>query len=255
MSERSAPAPAPAPTAAEEASRPPLDDRITVQEWVYRELKERILTGQFVPGHSVTLRGIASLLGVSPMPVREALRRLVSERALEMHDNRRVSVPRMNRDKLDALCSARVALESLAAENAMLQIDAERLETLRRLDREINAAVDEGDIPTYMQKHREFHFGIYRAGPGEILMPLIESIWLQFSPFLHVVIRYIGTDFVVDLDRHALVLDAIERRDFSTLRFAIEADVREGLGSLAEIDWQSFEASQSDADTPLDRSR
>jgi DNA-binding GntR family transcriptional regulator len=242
----------PGPAVAEQGSNPPVDDRITLQEWVYRQLKERILSGQFVPGHSVTLRGIASLLGVSPMPVREALRRLVSERALEIHGNRRVSVPRMNRERFDALCSARVVLESLAAENAMLHIDAGQLEALRSLDREINVAVDRGDIPTYMQKHREFHFGIYRAGPGEVLMPLIESIWLQFSPFLRVVIRYIGTDYVIDLHRHALVLDAIERQDVGTLRFAIEADVREGLGSLAQIDWQSFEDSQNDSQTPVE---
>lgn len=236
----------------EDAPGLPDDDRVTVQEWVYRQLKERILTGQFVPGHSVTLRGIARLLEVSPMPVREAIRRLVSERALEIHGNRRVSVPRMNRERLDALCSARVALESLAAEQAMMHIDTEQLERLRLLDGEINVAVEEGDIETYMQKHCEFHFGIYRAGGGgEILMPLIESIWLQFSPFLRVVIRYIGTDHVVDLERHALVLDAVERRDFRTLRFGIEADVREGLGSLAEIDWQSFEASQRDVGKPL----
>lgn len=244
MSERSTPA------AAEDAPDSPVDDRITVQERVYRQLKERILTGQFVPGHSVTLRGIASLLGVSPMPVREALRRLVSEGALEIHGNRRVSVPRMNRERFDALCSARVVLESLAAENAMLHIDADQLAALRALDREINVAIDRGDIPTYMHKHREFHFGIYRAGPGEVLMPLIESIWLQFSPFLRVVIRYIGTDYVIDLDRHALVLDAIERQDLGTLRFAIEADVREGLGSLADLDWEPFETSRSDPDTP-----
>jgi len=236
----------PDPAIAEETPGSPDDDRVTVQEWVYRQLKERILTGQFVPGRSVTLRGIGSLLGVSPMPVREALRRLVSERALEIHGNRRVSVPRMNRDRLDALCSARVALESLAAEKAMLHIDTDQVEALRRLDGEINRAVDEGDVATYMEKHCEFHFSIYRAGCGEILMPLIESIWLQFSPFLRVVIRYIGTEHVVDLDRHTLVLDAIEQRDFSTLRFAIEADVREGLGSLAHMDWQSFEASTRD---------
>lgn len=227
------------------------DGTITVQEWVYRQLKERILSGQFVPGHSVTLRGIANLLGVSPMPVREALRRLVSERALEIHGNRRVSVPHMTRAKCQALCSARVALETLAAEHAMLHIDDEQLAALRRLDREIDQAVDRGEIETYLRKHREFHFGIYRAGTGEILMPLIESIWLQFSPFLRVVIQHIGTDYVIDLHRHALVLDAIARRDPGTLRFAIEADIREGLGSLAEHDWQSFEASQAGGDAPL----
>lgn len=220
----------------------PDDGSITVQEWVYRQLKERILVGQFVPGHSITLRGIADLLDVSPMPVREALRRLVSERALEIHGNRRVSVPRMTREKFDALCAARVALETLAAEHAMLHVDAARLERLRTLDEAVDAAVERGDVPAYLQKHREFHFEIYRCGPEGVLMPLIESVWLQFSPFLRLVIHHIGTDYVVD--RHAEALDAIERRDFGALRFAIEADVREGLGSLTEAEWQALEAGQ-----------
>lgn len=220
----------------------PHDSSITVQEWVYRQLKERILTGRFVPGHSVTLRGIAGLLDVSPMPVREALRRLVSERALEIHGNRRVSVPRMTRDKFDALCSARVALETLAAGHAMLHIDGERLARLRRLDAGIDAAVAAGDVTTYLQRHREFHYELYRAGPTGVLMPLIDSIWMQFSPFLRLVIHHIGTDYVVD--RHAEALDAIERRDYDALRFAIEADVREGLGSLTEAEWQALEAGQ-----------
>ncbi len=227
---------------ATEISPPAGEGGTTVQEWVYRELKERILVGRFVPGHSVTLRGIASLLDVSPMPVREALRRLVSERALEIHGNRRVSVPRMTREKFDALCSARVALETLAAQHAMLHVDEERLQWLRRLDREIDSAVEQGDVPAYLRRHREFHYGIYQSGPAEVLMPLIESVWLQFSPFQRLVIHHIGTDYVVD--RHAEALDAIERRDYGALRFAIEADVREGLGSLTEAEWQALEAGQ-----------
>lgn len=97
----------------------------------------------------------------------------------------------------------------------------------RVVDGGINAAVNEGDTETCMRKYCEFHFGIDRAGAGdEILMPLIETTWLQFSPLLRVVIRYTGTDHVVDLERHARVLDAIERRDRRTLRIGIEADVR-----------------------------
>lgn len=233
------------PAAPGRVSPLPEDSTITVQEWVYRQLRERILTGQFVPGRSVTLRGIAELLQVSPMPVREALRRLVSERALEIHGNRRVSVPRMTRSKFDALCSARVALETLAAEHAMLHIDAAQVARLRALNDEIDAAIERGDAATYVEKHREFHYGIYRAAPAGVLMPLIESVWLQFSPFQCLVIRHIGTDYVVD--RHLEALDAIERRDIGALRFAIEADVREGLGSLAEADWEALEAGQGGA--------
>lgn len=216
------------------------DSAITVQEWVYRQLKERILTGQFVPGRSVTLRGIASMLEVSPTPVREALRRLASERALEVHGNRRVSVPTMSRRKFDDLCAVRVSLETLAAERAMPHIDAEHLERLRRLDAEVDDAIEQGDVNRYLQRHREFHFSIYQLGSAEVLMPLIESVWMQFSPFLRLVISHIGVDYIVD--RHADTLNALERQDYAALRFAVEADVREGLGSLTESEWRDLDA-------------
>jgi DNA-binding GntR family transcriptional regulator len=213
---------------------------ITVQEWVYRELRERLLVGQFVPGRSVTLRGIASMLEVSATPVREALRRLVSERALEIHGNRRVSVPRMTRQKFDDLCAVRVSLETLAAERAMFHVDADQLARLRALDARIDAAIEAGEVGTYLERHRAFHYSLYQAGPAAaVLMPLIESVWLQFSPFLRLVISHIGVDYIVD--RHGEALNAIERRDPAGVRFAIEADIREGLGSLTEAEWRDLD--------------
>ncbi len=226
----------------------PDDGAITVQEWVYRQLKERILIGQFVPGRSVTLRGIATLLDVSATPVREALRRLVSERALEVHGNRRVSVPMMTRRKFDDLCAVRVALETLAAERAMPSVDAPLLERLRRLDAEIDDAVERGDVTRYLKRHREFHYSLYATGSAEVLMPLIDSVWLQFSPFLRLVISHIGVDYIVD--RHAEALRALERGDHAALRFAIEADVREGLGSLTEAEWRDLDPASAHTRAP-----
>ncbi|WP_423821799.1 GntR family transcriptional regulator [Salinisphaera sp. SPP-AMP-43] len=213
---------------------------MTRQEWVYRQLKEAVLTGQFVPGRSVTLRGIAQMLGTSPTPVREALRRLVAERALEAHGNRRVSVPRMTPTKLADLCAVRAHLEAFAAERAMPLIDDALLDRLWQLDSDVDAAIDAGDIRTYLQRHRAFHFAFYDVGDASAVMPLIESLWLQFSPFLRLAIRHIGSEYIVD--RHAEALRAVAARDAQALRFAIEADVREGLGSLTEADWRSLEA-------------
>ena len=213
---------------------------ITIQEWVYRQVKEHILLGRFVPGRSVTLRGIASMLNVSPTPVREALRRLVSERALTVHGNRRVGVPSMTRRRFDDLCTVRISLETLAAERAMPHVDAARIEHLRCLDAAIDKAVDKGDVSTYLKRHREFHYDLYTSGSADVLLPLIDSVWLQFSPFLRLVIHHIGTDYIVD--RHAEAISALERGDGRALRFAIEADVREGLGSLSEAEWRDLEA-------------
>lgn len=216
---------------------------ITRQEWVYQQLKEAILGGQFVPGRSVTLRGIAAMLDVSLTPVREAMRRLVAERALESHGNRRVTVPKMTPSKLDELCSVRVALETLAAERALHAIDDERIARLWQLNDSIDDAVNAGDIAAYLHRHREFHFTFYDVGEGHVIMPLIESVWLQFSPFMRLAISHIGVDYIHD--RHAEALQAVERKDTVALRFALEADVREGLGSLTESDWQELEANST----------
>lgn len=215
---------------------------MTRQEWVYQQLREAVLTGQFVPGRSVTLRGIAEMLDVSPTPVREALRRLVAERALESHDNRRVNVPRMTPAKLADLCAVRARLESFAAERAMAHIDTARLDRLWELNTAVDEAIEARDIRSYLQRHRAFHFTLYEAGGASAVMPLIESIWLQFSPFLRLAIDHIGRDYIVD--RHAEALRAIAAGDAQLLRFAIEADVREGLGSLTEDDWQNLETAE-----------
>lgn len=217
------------------AQQSPQKTAATRQEWVYQQLREAILSGHFVPGRSVTLRGVAADLEVSPMPVREALRRLVAENALEALDNRRMRVPRMSQNRLDELCRARIALETTAAERALPAIDAARLDRLRKLDAEIDAAVRANRVETYLIKHRAFHFTIYDALPSQVLLPLIESVWLQLGPFMRMVLNHLDS---YEVDRHAEILDAIARGDSRGLSFAVEADIREGMGGLREEDWR-----------------
>ena len=107
-----------------------LPEHLTLQEKVFQRLRYDIMIGNFEPGKAVTIRGLAEELGTSPMPIREALRRLVAERALELLPNRRVTVPKMTPDKYRELADARVAMESLAARRALPLIDAEKLQIL-----------------------------------------------------------------------------------------------------------------------------
>ena len=99
----------------------PLHDR------VYRRLRDALITGRIVPGRAVTLRGLAQSLGVSPMPVREAIRRVSAEGGLIVGANRRVWVPDMDADRFDELVRTRTLLEPEAAVRALPHIDAARL--------------------------------------------------------------------------------------------------------------------------------
>ena len=100
-------------------SMPEREAREPIHQWVFRGLRRAIMSGRFPPGQAVTIRGLADRMGVSAMPVREALRRLVAERALALLDNRRVRVPVMTAERFDELLAARMALETEAAVRAL----------------------------------------------------------------------------------------------------------------------------------------
>ena len=201
-----------------------------VHEQVFRQLREAIAVGQFVPGKSVTLRGIAEDLGVSPMPVRDAIRRLVAERALEMHENRRVSVPRMTRRRFDELVIARTLLEPEAAVRALPFIDSKIIEKLVKIDDALDQCLENGDSSGYVEQNRNFHLTLYGAAPNEVLLSLIESLWLQSGPFMRVVYGRIGTSFVVD--QHKAAVEAIRKDDAEALRAAIKADILDGMDCI-----------------------
>lgn len=193
---------------------------------VYRLLREAIVTGRFVPGRPVTLRGVAEDLGVSPMPVREALRQLVAERALVMSDSRRVAVPAMSPSRFAELCLARALLEPELATLALPRMTTVDVDAMQALDTDIDRALARGDTEAYMRQNYAFHFRLYRAAGSTVLLPLVDSLWLQVGPFLRMVVGRLGTGHVVD--RHQAAVQAIRGRDESALRDAIRADILDG---------------------------
>jgi DNA-binding GntR family transcriptional regulator len=206
----------------------------TTGEFVHRRLRQAIMTGRFPPGVAVTIRGLAALLGTSAMPVREAMRRLTAERALDFLDNRRARVPDMTDDRFRSLIRTRVMLETEAADRAFPHIDAVRLTELRRADQAVNDSYGRGDVERTIETNLAFHRRMYTLAPDDVLTPLIESIWLQIGPFMRAALK--DSRIYYQVDRHAEALAAIASGDRAGLLRAIEADIRDGIGHLAEAE-------------------
>jgi len=198
-----------------------------VHDRVYQAIRDGLVGGRFVPGRSVTLRGLAEMLQVSPMPVRAAVTRLVAEGALSITPTRRISVPAMTPGRFDELVRVRVLLEGEAAERALPFIDGARLEAIRRHDSRLEACLAAKDAGGYMEANHAFHFAIYSAAPSAVLVPLIETLWLQFGPFMRIVYEQLDMSTVVD--QHERAIQAITRGDAADLRAAIEADIGDGM--------------------------
>lgn len=211
--------------------QPPTEFK-TQQERVYYQLREAILCGRFVPGRDVTLRGLADMLDVSPMPIREALRRLTTENALALKDNRRITVPHMTASRLEQIVEARVALETQAALRALPHINQDQLKALISLDDMVTKAIEVQDAEAYIRSNLQFHSQLYSHGPNGVILPLIESLWLQSAPFMRLVLNRIGLGYLTD--RHVQATDAIANRDALALKLAIASDIREGIGALGQ---------------------
>ncbi len=201
-----------------------------MHETVYRTLRDGLISGRFPPGQDVSLRGLAATLGAGVMPVREAVRRLVAEHALELTGTRRARVPTMDAARFDELMRARLLLEPECAARALPAIDAPRIRRARGHDAALEASLAGGRPDQYLAGNYAFHFEIYRAARSDVLVPLLESVWMRFGPFMRTVYGLVGTAALID--KHALALDALERRDEAALRAAVTADILDGMHLL-----------------------
>jgi DNA-binding GntR family transcriptional regulator len=202
---------------------------------IYETLRRRMITGKIVPGVGLSTRGLALEMGVSQMPVRDALSRLAAEGAVEIRSKRKVEVPAMSAERFTDLLDCRLLLEPEAAVLALPHITPVRLKQLREIDAALDAAMENGDVIGYMECNFEFHFNLYRANGRPTLNRLIEALWLQFGPFMRVVYGRYGTANLVD--QHRIALDAIADGDAAALRMAIASDIADGMGLIGRASW------------------
>lgn len=197
---------------------------------VYAELRTRLVTGRMSPGHELSTRTLAAELGVSQTPVRDALSRLAAEGAVAIRSKRRVRVPPMTPERFDDLLRCRLLLEPEAAVLALPHMTGSLVEQLKRADAALDAAIRDGDPDAYMRSNHTFHFTLYRAQPRRTLTQLIETVWLQFGPFMRLVYGRLGRAHLHD--SHQAAIAAIAKGDVRALRDAIAYDISDGMSLI-----------------------
>lgn len=196
---------------------------MTVQELVYARLRQALITGGVEPGVLLTLRGLASAMSVSVTPVREAVRRLGTEHALVIEDNRRIYVPAMTPVRFQALVELRKVVESHAAVTALPWVNRRLLDKLVAYDGALDSAVESEDLDAMMIQNQHFHRTLYQANPDSVAQPMVESLWLQLGPFLRLAARHVRALYTVDY--HAEMLQALRAGDEVALQEALRNDI------------------------------
>lgn len=218
------------------AGEMPLDmpklQRNTLNEEVYQQLKQALMSGRIAPGSTMTIRSLAASFGISPMPVREALRRLVAEHVLVLMPNRSVSLPVITRERFREITRIRTSLEGLAAEEATAVIPPDDIKLMTRLNDEMETE-HAAESVEYLVKNREFHFCLYRNCRMPTLLMIIESLWLQIGPLLTIQqLKYAGAGLAVQT-QHRRALKALRKRDAKEARDAIVSDIEDAAKIIA----------------------
>ncbi len=205
----------------------------TLHQDVYQELCKALRDGRLLPGQRISIRDLAAAVNTSPMPVREALRRLEAQGVLQAPPSRVLVVPGLSRAEMAEIYEIRITLEGLAAERAATRATKAEQRAVPALCAAMDRHFKAGDLRAFLDCNYEFHMAIYRAARMPVLMRCIEPLWLRISPFLFSLIEEPHLQFSMML--HWRAEEALRARDGAALRQAIESDIREASIRLAEF--------------------
>ncbi len=208
---------------------PPLRVSPTLGDQTFRQLSGLLISGQIAPGERLSLRDIADAFGVSMMPVREAVSRLVATGALEVSRNRAATVPVMDLQKFRDITRVRIEVEgfaaALAAENRT-DADLEAIAAAEKAFRGLSSDRPQ-DVSNAVQYNQKLHFAIYSAAHSPTTLEIVQSLWLRVGPVLNLDLRENPDRLESGIATvcHAEALAAIRNRDAAAARAAIARDI------------------------------
>jgi len=208
-----------------------LRSRRTIQEIVADALREAIFTGRLRGGERLRQDRIASELGVSRMPVREALRQLESEGLVVFRPHRGVSVAELSVQELREIYEIRIALETLATELAVPRLTGRGFTALAAVLAQMDRA---GSAGRWIELNRAFHGTLYRASGRSRLVSLIESLRGNAERYLRIYISWPERRAQAQTE-HRQILRACRRRNVAEAKKALRQNLNSAVEVLASV--------------------
>jgi DNA-binding GntR family transcriptional regulator len=200
----------------------------TTQELVYKELEHAIVTARIKPGEKLITEKLAQQMGVSRIPVREAIGRLAARDFVTIQPNKGVTVNELSEKNLKEILKIRLMLELPAAKQATLNMKDGLLNRLAELTDQYLKAHSAHNANDLLKVNYDFHFTIYREARMPILLSIIKNLWKQVSPYYHIMFRQtLFLDPKSGPDYHQKVIDGMKNRDPEAVCHWIKVDLVE----------------------------
>jgi DNA-binding GntR family transcriptional regulator len=206
----------------------------TLDSFVVEELRERIVSGVLPAGTKIDQQALAEELGVSRMPVREALRRLSAEGFVELISHRGAVVAELSPEEIIEIYEMRAVLQGLASRLAVPNYTDEEIEEIKQILESMDKTKDVGE---WIELNRSFHQRIESPSGALHLLQLIERLTQQCAPYLEISVHYLHAEESA-AELHHAIYDACVERDADALEQAVRAHLsswgRDVAGYLRE---------------------
>ncbi len=192
-------------------------------------------SGLFQPGEWLRQQRVANQLGVSEMPVREALKKLAAEGLVEYLPYRGMRVREYSADDVADIHKVRAFMEGMAAYAAAEKITAEELVELRALATQMEERLAPEDLAEHRELNRRFHEVIFTASHRAYLTHALRQLWMVFPSMLWGSLsatankRTVEQD-IIDIEEHRAIIGALEKRNATEAERAMRQHI-EGAGN------------------------
>lgn len=189
----------------------------TMQEIVYSTIKERILNGEYSAGQRLITNDLATELGVSRMPIREALQRLEAATGLiTLIPHKGAVVNAISQDDILEVFHIRAALEGLAARLACPNMNANQIDQLEKINRKVIELGHTIDEETFLEFNRQFHAPIWQAANSPRLVGMLRLLYDASRSYRYMSVMLPGR-YEEIVAEHAEIIAALRKGDPSEI--------------------------------------
>lgn len=208
---------------------------LTLSDQVEARLIDLIVTGQIAPGSRLIISELASEMGISAMPVRDALTRLAAGGIVNLGKNRGYTVNVVSEAEFIEITDLRRTLEPIAAVAACQNARPDNFSVIFKLAEKFEESLEYSEPHEGLKANENFHFSLYRLAKRPVLLQFLEKLWRMVSPYYHLLSKELislksrklelGDYYQNAITNHLKIVESLKNRNSKELAKWIKADI------------------------------
>lgn len=198
----------------------------TLSDVAAERLRAAIKHGSLLPGMRLVERDLAQRLGVSRIPIREAIQRLVEEGLVTKLAHRGTFVAMLSRNELEEISSLRIVLERFVVARAIERWSPEQAAHLRVIVNDMYAAATAGNVQLLSERDAQFHHALWTLTEHNLLLEVVSGLRSRISRFLSEATSALpASELTTHATAHNQLIDILSSGDLERAQDAITTHI------------------------------